>query len=170
MFFPGSAQWRTCCVVSLLLLAGSHFGTHDQKSSSAYSCQVVPAVHTTRGSYVWVRTPESPQKAESVRKEPSLSNFKSELGTSHHISGSTPSSLGQSVCALNAKTKTHPRKKDLEAWRLLQLLSATALLPVAFTHPTGHHPLDLKWSGEHSSSFLAVTAMLLCHELNISGI
>lgn len=121
-------------------------------------------------SYVWVRTPEFPEKAELVEKQPSFFNFKSKLGTSpHFISGSPHSSLGQSVCALNTKT-AHLRKQALEAWKRLHLLSAAALPPAAFSQPTGHHPLDHKWSGERSSSFLALTNTLLCHELNISGI
>ena len=79
MFFPANAHWRACCVVSLLLLGDWHFGTHDQKSSSSYSCQVVPAVHTMGASFVWVRTPEFPEKAELVEKQPLFSDFKSKL-------------------------------------------------------------------------------------------
>lgn len=86
MHFSASARWRAHCVVRVLLLGGWHFGTHDQKSSSSYSCQ--GCTHCTHHGTIlcWVRSPELPEKAKLVEKQLLFSSFKSKISTSHHCS------------------------------------------------------------------------------------
>lgn len=148
-FFPASAHWRAGCAVSLLLLGAWHFGTREQKSSSSYSCQVVPSVRTMGGSCVRWGHQKSQERLNYFRNRSYFPTLIVNLAL--HTTA---------VCALNGKTACL-RKQAVEAWRHFHLLLATDLLPVAFSQPARYHPLDHKWFGELSSLFLAVTNMLL---------
>lgn len=127
--------WHVCIVVKPSPL-GWYFGTQVQKPSSSNSYEAVPTIHTTGAPHIWVRTPK---KVDLDEEQPLVSNFRSKLSTSHHrVSALPPFSLGQSVCALNAKTTSgKERPGDLE-------MSSSPL--GHSSSPSGLHPPTAYWA------------------------
>lgn len=86
----GSSSWKAGALVPM---------TKNPAPKNPTAVRFYPLYTPWGASYVWVRTPELPEKAEWVEKQPLFSSLRSKRGTSHHCnSGSSTVFRAISLC------------------------------------------------------------------------